>query len=148
MDASKAVQALTDGDWHALALALADRSMVIVVPEKDARMTIVTVGRVGVRVVDWPGEPQPKIDVHVHGDVEDAAACFERTIDGAQEGRGQAIAAGLGAGTMYIDGVLTPAPEGAMDPFGAMLAQLKGALERSGAYVMVPNDARDLDGTI
>lgn len=145
MDASRAMQALNDGDWHGLALALADRSLAVLSPEGSARFTIVAIGRVGVRVTDWPGQVEPRIEVHAHTDTEGAATCFERSVNGVQEGRRDALSAGIGAGTMYVDGVLTPAPEGsAMNPFEAMLAQLRGVT----TVVRVPDDPRDLDSSI
>lgn len=148
MDASKAVQALTDGDWHGLALAIADRSMVLT-SDTGHRLTYVTAGTGMVQVVDNPGD-EPGSDMrmsfHQHDSVEVCVACWESAMEqNVQPKRAAFAAAGMNPGVLHVDGVLTPAPEGVGNPFSAMMAQIKQVMEQSGALVTVPDDARGLD---
>lgn len=147
MDASKAMLALSNDDWHGLAEALADRSMVLT-EQNGYRLTIVTRDAALVKVVDnlvqKPGNHH-RMEVHQHDTVEQCQECWQVDVDRIQEQRSMIVGTGGNPGVLTVDGILTPAPEGTgVQPFMAMIEQLRGALERSGAMVMVPDDAREL----
>ena len=133
MDAIKAVQALRDGDYEALVLALDTDHLMVFTPVEGVTFTVAAFGKSHVKVYRQPDSLQ----LSVHSHEPDASQCHGQTVEMTQMERSLALAQGAPVGELWVDGVLTPAPELAMPPLFAMIQQLTGLTP---SLVTVPDD--------
>lgn len=133
MDASKVVQALRDGDFEALVLALDTDHLMVFTPEEGVTMTVAAFGKAHVKVYREHGSLE--LSVHAHGP--DASGCHATIVEMTQQERTVALAAGIPVGELWVDGVLTPAPEAQTASIFAMIERTLGIRPN---LVTVPDD--------
>jgi hypothetical protein len=138
MDASKAQQALTDGDWHSLVIALATGDVVQV---KDAALlTCATIGAAQVTVHDSADGGPPSITVHVHSDVEGAAACLTNKVEQVQQFRALKLASGAPIGEVWLNGTPLSAPDTAPTDQAAPIFAYLRAMQQQFGVLVIPDD--------
>lgn len=133
MDASKVVQALRDGDFEALVLALDTDHLMVFTPEEGVTMTVAAFGKAHVKVYRQPDSLQ----LSVHSHEPDASQCHATMVEMTQTERGLALAHGVPVGELWVDGVLTPAPEAQTASIFAMIERTLGIRP---SLVTVPDD--------
>lgn len=147
MDASKAVQALRQGDFLALLGSLdADRTAHLT--GEDFEIMICRFGQVVVKPAESCNAGHAHLEMHAFPDPVVANEAFDDLVSQVQFQRGAMLAAGGDVAQLRVDGTLVPAPELSINDMLAGLGGRRVMDETRPAQATVPDDLSGVDWSV